>query len=228
MNRIPAARALVCAMLASLAMTPAAGEIFKCQGARGRPVFQDAPCDGSVKRSIAPVARPQAIDPDSALVATDDDRRLLGMLESYQKCTHALPALGYKVAMDYQRWRSEHSTTLARLERDPGFRASIQRAAEEGDATHGKLTQAQAGAMAANCASLEYMFAPVERTLAEIRTAIDRNAATACDDVKRGSDSPQMELIDRKIHSLPVREQQEALKYRAAVLEHCGKADAGQ
>jgi Domain of unknown function (DUF4124) len=228
MHRIRTGRALICATLAALAMTPAAGEIFKCAGARGRPVFQDSPCDGSVKRSIAPEAKAQAIDPDASVATTEEDRRVLGMLESYQKCTHALPALTYKIAMDYQRWRSEHSTLLARLERDAAFRASLQRAAEEGDGTHGRLTQAQADAMASNCSSLEYMFAPAERTLAEVQAAIERNAATACEDVKRGSDSPQMELIDRKIQSLPAREQQEARKHRASVLEQCGRKEAGQ
>jgi len=108
-------------------------EIFKCAGAKGRPVYQDSPCDGSVKRSIAPQPEPPKIDAGWAASVPEDERRFVGLLESYQKCTHALPAIGYNIAMDYQRWRSEHSAVLARLERDPAFQAAMREAAGEGD-----------------------------------------------------------------------------------------------
>jgi len=242
------ALALACAVLTS---ATAHAEIFKCAGAKGRPVYQDSPCDGSVKRSVAPEPEPPKIDPAWAARASDEDRRYVGLLESYQKCTHALPAIGYTIAMDYQRWRSEHSAMLARLERDPAYQAAMREAAAEGDRSRGKLTEAQKQATAAGCASLEYQFAPPQRVLSEVKAEMDRGATAACEDVKReyrlahtdrasleypglqreaeerarAGPGEAAERLERKLQSLPAPEQAEARKYREGLREQCAKRE---
>jgi len=226
-------------------------EIFKCAGAKGRPVYQDSPCDGSVKRSIAPQPEPPKIDAGWAASVPEDERRFVGLLESYQKCTHALPAIGYNIAMDYQRWRSEHSAMLARLERDPAFQAAMREAAGEGDRSRGKLTEQQRQATAAGCASLEYAFAPPQRTLSEVKAEMDRAAPAACEDLKREyrlahTDRASLEYpglqreaderarqgpgeaaerLERKLQSLPAPEQEQARSYREGLRAQCAKRE---
>ena len=242
---------LTLAACAAVCIGPAHAEIFKCAGAKGRPVFQDSPCDGSVKRSIAPQPEAPKIDAGWAARVPEDERRFVGLLESYQKCTHALPAIGYNIAMDYQRWRSEHSATLARLERDPAFQAAMREAAEEGDRSRGKLTEQQRQATAAGCASLEYQFAPPARTLSEVKAEMDRGAAAACADLKRDyrlahTDRASLEYpglqreaderarqgpdeaaerLERKLQSLPAPLQEEARKYREDLRAQCAKRE---
>lgn len=235
----------------ALSSTFAHGEIFKCAGTKGRPVFQDSPCDGSVKRSVAPPPQPVQVDPAWAAHAPEDERRAVGLLEDYEKCTHALPAIGYRIAMDYQRWRSEHSAMIARLEREPGFQAAMREAAAEGDRSRGKLTEQQRQATAAGCAPLEYLFAPPERTLAEVKAEMERAAPAACEDLKRDyrlahvdrtsleypglqreaderarrGPGEAAEQLERKLQSLPPREQDEGRKYREGLREQCAKRE---
>lgn len=242
--------ALACAC-AAVCCASAHAQIFKCADAKGRAVFQDSPCDGSVKRSIAPQPETTRTDPAPVSSLPVEDRRYVGLLESYQKCTHALPAIGYTIAMDYQRWRSEHSAMLGRLERDPAFQAAMRDAAEEGDRARGKLAEPQRQATAAACASLEYQFAPPQRVLSEVRAAMDRGAPAACEDLKRDyrlahTDRASLEYpglrreaderarqgpgeaaerLERKLQSLPPPEQEEARKYREGLREECAKRE---
>lgn len=241
-----AALAAACALLA----TSVHGEIFKCAGTRGRPVFQDSPCDGSVKRSIAP-EKPVELDPRWAADAPEEDRRAIGLLQSYQKCTHALPAVGYAVAMDYQRWRSEHSAMLARLERQPAFQAAMRSAAEEGDRARGKLTEQQRAATAEGCAPLEYLFAPPGRTLSEVKAELDRDAPAACEEIARdyrmshldpasaqyqalqreaaqgttAEIEQRRDRLERKLQSLPPSEREDARKHRESLQLECAKRE---
>lgn len=208
--------------IALLAAAPASGqEIFKCRDARGRAVYQDSPCDGSVRRSIAPPPAVEEAAPQERAELTGDEQRITSLLVTYERCTHAVPALAYRYAMDYQRWRIEKSSTLARLERNAHFREAMKSAAEEGDRVKGRLTREQVDATTRSCSVVEYSFAPPARILSEVKAELDRDAAEGC---KADRDRTRLE---HKIESLPAVERQNALKYRETVTQRCAKARGG-
>ena len=96
------------ALIAVCLACPAAAQVYKCPDASGKNVFQDSPCDGSVKRTVRD---------DNPFARSDVPKELSDTYLRYLRCVRLFPELGAKHNGRYFAWHKRHAAAVEKMQR---------------------------------------------------------------------------------------------------------------
>ena len=117
----------VLAIAALLFASTAMAEVYKCPDpSTGKNVFQDSPCDGSVKRTVPQEApqrkeftprKPGQRDSSKAYpTMADADWGVRNVLFAYSRCTRAYGEMGAKYGSSYRLWRGRNTASIEKVQ----------------------------------------------------------------------------------------------------------------